>query len=122
MLRADNLATFMCRLSQNLGASTSWNPLRLQAYMGITSPYLTLRYFTETLHAFLFRNIYAVYFTILYTILYMLYTQSIFSFDLSAVKIIPFRRIFCVFVFLLCVCVCNILLDGENSAYRRLIV
>jgi hypothetical protein len=24
--RADNLATFMCRLSCNLGASTSWNP------------------------------------------------------------------------------------------------
>jgi len=25
--RADNLTTFMCRLSWNLGASTSWNPL-----------------------------------------------------------------------------------------------
>jgi hypothetical protein len=24
--RADNLTTFMCRLSINLGASTSWNP------------------------------------------------------------------------------------------------
>jgi len=24
--RADNLTTFMCRLSWNLGASTSWNP------------------------------------------------------------------------------------------------
>jgi hypothetical protein len=24
--RADNLTTFMCRLSRNLGASTSWNP------------------------------------------------------------------------------------------------
>jgi len=24
--RADNLNTFMCRLSWNLGASTSWNP------------------------------------------------------------------------------------------------
>jgi hypothetical protein len=23
---ADNLTTFMCRLSRNLGASTSWNP------------------------------------------------------------------------------------------------
>ena len=26
MRRADNLTTFMCRLSWNLGASTSWNP------------------------------------------------------------------------------------------------
>jgi hypothetical protein len=26
---ADNLTTFMCRLSRNLGASTSWNPLGL---------------------------------------------------------------------------------------------
>jgi hypothetical protein len=26
VFRADNLATFMCRLSGNLGASTSWNP------------------------------------------------------------------------------------------------
>jgi hypothetical protein len=24
--RADNLTTFMCQLSRNLGASTSWNP------------------------------------------------------------------------------------------------
>ena len=29
MRRADNLATFMCRLSWNLGTSTSWNPLGL---------------------------------------------------------------------------------------------
>jgi hypothetical protein len=27
--RADNLTTFMCRLSRNLGASTSWNPVDL---------------------------------------------------------------------------------------------
>jgi len=27
--RADNLTTFMCRLSWNLGASTSWNPQSL---------------------------------------------------------------------------------------------
>jgi hypothetical protein len=26
---ADNLATFLCRLSKNLGASTSWNPVGL---------------------------------------------------------------------------------------------
>ena len=29
MCRADNITTFMCRLSWNLGASTSWNPLVL---------------------------------------------------------------------------------------------
>jgi len=27
--RADNLTTFICRLSWNLGASDSWNPLDL---------------------------------------------------------------------------------------------
>jgi hypothetical protein len=26
VLRVDNLTTFMCQLSRNLGASTSWNP------------------------------------------------------------------------------------------------
>jgi hypothetical protein len=26
VLKADNLTTFMCRLSRNLGALTSWNP------------------------------------------------------------------------------------------------
>ena len=30
MLRADNFTTFMCRLSRNMGTSTSWNPLGLQ--------------------------------------------------------------------------------------------
>ena len=29
VLRADNLTTFMCRLSRNLEASISWNPLNL---------------------------------------------------------------------------------------------
>jgi len=28
--RADNRTTVICQLSQNLGASTSWNPLGLQ--------------------------------------------------------------------------------------------
>jgi hypothetical protein len=36
--RADNLATFMCRLSWNLGASTSWNPL------GLSRPVMGLLY------------------------------------------------------------------------------
>jgi len=35
---ADNLITFMCRLSWNLGASTSWNP------QGLSSPVMGLLY------------------------------------------------------------------------------
>ena len=36
--RADNLTTFMCRLSWNLGASTSWNPQGLsRTVMGLLS-------------------------------------------------------------------------------------
>jgi hypothetical protein len=34
--RADNLTTFMCRLSRHLGASTSWNPKGLsRSVMGL---------------------------------------------------------------------------------------
>jgi hypothetical protein len=36
--KADNLTTFMCRLSRNLGASTSWNPL------GLSRPVMGLLY------------------------------------------------------------------------------
>ena len=36
--RADNLATFMCRLSWNLGASNSWNP------QGLSRPVMGLLY------------------------------------------------------------------------------
>jgi hypothetical protein len=36
--RADNLTTFMCRLSQNLGNWTSWNP------MGLSRPVMDLLY------------------------------------------------------------------------------
>ena len=36
--RADNLTTFMCRLSWNLGASTSWNP------QGLSRPVMGLLY------------------------------------------------------------------------------
>jgi hypothetical protein len=35
---ADNLTTFMCRLSINLGASTSWKP------KGLSRPVMGLRY------------------------------------------------------------------------------
>jgi len=38
--RADNLTTFMCRLSSNLGASTSWNP------QGLSRPVMGLLYLT----------------------------------------------------------------------------
>jgi hypothetical protein len=39
MRRADNLTTFMCRLSRNLGASTSWNP------KGLSRPVMGLFFF-----------------------------------------------------------------------------
>jgi hypothetical protein len=39
--RADNLTTFKCRLSRNLGASTSWNPQGLsRVVMGLIYLYL----------------------------------------------------------------------------------
>ena len=38
MRRANNLTTFMCRLSLNLGASTSWNP------QGLSRPVMGLLY------------------------------------------------------------------------------
>ena len=42
--RADNLTTFMCRLSWNLGASTSWNPQGLfRPVMGLLYLYLYFR-------------------------------------------------------------------------------
>jgi hypothetical protein len=41
--RADNLTTFMCRLSRNLEASTSWNPKGLsRSVMGLLYLYLYL--------------------------------------------------------------------------------
>jgi len=40
--RADNLTTFMCRLSWNLGASTSWNP------QGLSRPIMGLLPLTHT--------------------------------------------------------------------------
>ena len=41
VLRADNLTTFMCQLSWNLGASTSWNPQGLpRPVMGLLYLYL----------------------------------------------------------------------------------
>jgi len=42
MRKADNLITFMCRSSWNLGASTSWNPQGLsRPVMGLLYLYLT---------------------------------------------------------------------------------
>jgi hypothetical protein len=39
--RTDNLTTFKCRLSGNLGASTSWNP------QGLSRPVMGLLYLKE---------------------------------------------------------------------------
>jgi hypothetical protein len=44
---ADNLATFMCRLSENLGASSSWNP------QGLSRPVMGLLYLA---YMYLFTN------------------------------------------------------------------
>jgi hypothetical protein len=43
--RADNLTTFMCRLSRNLGASTSWNP------KGLSRPVMGLLYLYQKQHS-----------------------------------------------------------------------
>jgi hypothetical protein len=40
---ADNLTNFVCRVSRNLGATTSWNP-QGQACTGIALPCFVLRY------------------------------------------------------------------------------
>jgi hypothetical protein len=45
--RADNLTTFKRRLSRNLGASTSWNPV------GLSRPVMGLLYFTRNIFIFL---------------------------------------------------------------------
>jgi hypothetical protein len=43
VLRAENLTTYMCRFSRNLGASTSWNPKGLsRPVMGLLYLYLYL--------------------------------------------------------------------------------
>jgi hypothetical protein len=43
--RADNHTTFMCRMSSNLGASTTWNPQGLsRPVMGLLYLYLTYDY------------------------------------------------------------------------------
>jgi hypothetical protein len=43
--RADNLATLMCRLSRNLGASTSWNPKVLsRPAMGLLFTFFAFTY------------------------------------------------------------------------------
>jgi hypothetical protein len=56
---ADNLTTFKCRLSRNLGASASWNPKGLsRPVMGLL--YLYLYPLLLSLYTALILNIYAV--------------------------------------------------------------
>jgi hypothetical protein len=51
--RADNLTTVMCRLSRNLGASTSWNPKGLsRPVMELLYLYTLIRVYRTTLHTF----------------------------------------------------------------------
>jgi hypothetical protein len=46
--RADNLTTFMCRLSWNLGASASWNPQGLsRPVMGLLYFYISYRFYVR---------------------------------------------------------------------------
>jgi hypothetical protein len=53
--RADNLTTFMCRLSRNLGASTSWNPKGLfRPVMGLLYLYHQISQSSQQ-HSFIFR-------------------------------------------------------------------
>jgi hypothetical protein len=47
--RADNLTTYLCWLSWNLGASTSWNP------QGFSRPVMGLLYLTISVYIFSFR-------------------------------------------------------------------
>jgi hypothetical protein len=49
--RADNLTTFMCRLSWNLGSSTSWNS------QGLSRPVMRLLYLYPTTDINLWRNV-----------------------------------------------------------------
>jgi len=47
-IMADNLTTFVCRLSWNLGASTPWNPQGLsRLVMGLALPFTSNLYTTE---------------------------------------------------------------------------
>ena len=47
VLRSDNLPTFMCRLSWNLGTSTSWSPLDLsRAVTGLLYIYICITFVT----------------------------------------------------------------------------
>ena len=48
---ADNLTTFMCRLSWNLGASTSWNP------QGLSRPVMVLPYLHHYYCYFVIRSV-----------------------------------------------------------------
>jgi len=55
--RADNLTTFMCRLSWNLGTSDSWNPQGLsRPVMGLIYLYLLASLVTQLFERFFARR------------------------------------------------------------------
>ena len=59
MCRTDNLTTFICRLSWNLGASTSWNPQSLsKPVMGLL--YLYFPYLSTDMGEIWYRNFHTV--------------------------------------------------------------
>ena len=60
---ADNLTTFMCRLSQNLGASTSWNSQGLSRPVmgllyGFTYIYIYIYIYTQYIYTRVFMRLY----------------------------------------------------------------
>jgi len=55
---ADNLTTFMCRMSWNLGASTSWNPL------GLSRSVMGLLFFFNAQDNFIAKNFTATHFNV----------------------------------------------------------
>ena len=82
MRRADNLTTFMCRLSWNLGASTSWNPQGLsRPVMGLLYLYLSTSYFftLSFLHSFLLS----------FLQFFHVRTFPSYPFDLSLISFVP---------------------------------
>jgi len=56
MRKADNISTFMCRISWNLGASTFWNPQSLSRPVMWSLYLLTMLGYCEIIHMSLSSN------------------------------------------------------------------